>query len=42
MALDTVDRVHVTNTRVELFESIEGIDWEDPEVLMSRPRALQL
>ncbi|MFG2837682.1 hypothetical protein ACGFZH_18865 [Streptomyces zaomyceticus] len=29
MALDTVDRVHVTNTRVELFESIEGIDWED-------------
>jgi len=27
---------------IELYIDVEGVDWDDPEVLMSRPRALRL
>ncbi|WP_328332166.1 MULTISPECIES: hypothetical protein [unclassified Streptomyces] len=29
MTMETADRVHVSNTRVELFEGIDKIDWDD-------------
>jgi catechol 2,3-dioxygenase len=27
---------------IELYIDVEGVDWDDPEVLMSRPQALRL
>ncbi|MEU7729800.1 hypothetical protein AB0B78_31915 [Streptomyces sp. NPDC040724] len=29
MSIETADRVHVNNTRVDLFENVGPIDWED-------------
>jgi catechol 2,3-dioxygenase len=27
---------------IELYIDVEGVDWNDPELLMSRPQALRL
>jgi catechol-2,3-dioxygenase len=27
---------------IELYIDVEGVDWNDPEVLMARPQALRL
>jgi catechol 2,3-dioxygenase len=27
---------------IELYIDVQGVDWDDPEVLMARPRALRL